>query len=215
MREIMVNFTPDMVRAILDGRKTQTRRPLRVQPPEEFMSGDVAAITNGDRWAFSKLPSGNVWPDGDGIKPQFQPGDLMLVRERARLVRCRTNEAGVFQTRFQYPVDGFKSDWIDYPDRLKPLEIGHCVPNGCFKELVRIKRKVVRVWYERVRDISTMDVANEGCKCPITVGIGEHCNGNIHCQTRRDAFGKLWDSIYPGSWGRNDWVECTEFEGVK
>jgi hypothetical protein len=85
------------------------------------------------------------------------------------------------------------------------------------KWAARIKRKVLRVWYEQIRCISTADCIAEGIKSPktksrINVSHGSDCDASK--LTIEKDFMFLWESIYPGSWERNDWVECIEFEGV-
>jgi hypothetical protein len=129
----------------------------------------------------------------------------MVVRERARLYHLdfkRNQRIGIFE----YTADGTETDWVVIPPRIKDIQVNHCVPNGCFKELARIKRKVLRVWYERVQDISWDDCKAEGISWINKPGEGKTFKAEFH---------RLWESIYPGSWERNDWVECIEFEGPK
>ncbi len=61
-------FNTDMVQAILDGRKTVTRRAIKPQPP-------ACAIIKEKKWSF--------WIDGDfyGMKAPCLPGDILYVRE--------------------------------------------------------------------------------------------------------------------------------------
>ncbi len=220
-KEILVNFNQDMVRAILDGSKTQTRRPLRNQSDHSGGNKRICEICewrkendNGQHCAICcpiALTSNQerTYKDYTQFKPnpRFQPGDIMCVRERARLITKYH-----YRGQFKYEADGAVTEVINIPTRIKPIELNHCVPNGCFKELVRIKRKVVRVWFERIKSITDKDILAEGVKCPISVGIGTHCGENVPCPSLRLAYHELWESIYPGSWERNDWVECIEFD---
>jgi len=94
--------------AIRAGRQTQLRRPLKTQPPRAFCKGDVAAITDGHRWAISRYEPGNskVWPADP--KPGFRhplggPGDylrdgtLILRIEASWIERLRTiSRADIF-----------------------------------------------------------------------------------------------------------------------
>lgn len=85
-------FSPAMVRAILDGRKVQTRRIVEPRPPARFRSGDVAAITNGTRWAISRIGSKKeAWPPGD----RFTAAGVSGTRgHHARRSTCRCGCAG-------------------------------------------------------------------------------------------------------------------------
>ncbi len=73
MRELPILFNSEMVRAILDGRKTQTRRPVKPQP----VGGDRIIQPVGTWWQVGRLrDSENAWRD---IEPPWNPGDLLLV----------------------------------------------------------------------------------------------------------------------------------------
>jgi hypothetical protein len=216
-KEKMIMFNGDMVRAILDGRKTQTRRPLRNQPYQDAKGNWCVNRRGVTSSLFRKnMSTGKMEPYSfDEFMEQTyktpQPGDTMLARERARLVCINYGETSD-RGFFRYMADGHRTGLVDIPMRLKPLKLGSCVPNGCFKELVRIKRKVLRVWFEQIQSISDKNILAEGVKCPISMGIGSHCGVNVPCPSLRLAYHELWDSVYPGSWDRNDWVECTEFD---
>lgn len=76
--------------AIQEGRQSQLRRPLAKQPPRAFCRGDVAAITDGERWAISRYEPGNskAWPADP--RPGFRhplggPGDYL--RAGTRIMR--------------------------------------------------------------------------------------------------------------------------------
>jgi hypothetical protein len=208
----MTSFRQPQVKAIQKGLQTQHRVPLRVQPPKDSrLIYDSLDCYEGEGYAFQ-------YPKdiGDGLtfnaifelpnkgKPKYQPGDIMVVRERARCIMV-IDYPSRQRGQFKYEADGKVTGLVDIPERIKSLKNGHCVPNGCFKELARIKRKVKRVWYERVQDISRVDAQAEGCD--------EYTEGDAWFGPEVQ-FCKLWESIYPGSWERNDWVECIEFEGV-
>lgn len=211
MRELPLLLNTEMVKAVLDGRKTQTRRldglkPINTKPNNwsfrginnkgDYLFEDIAALTTGHD------PQDCII----NISPPYQVGDMLYVREKARLVEMihggYPNKDR--RARFIYEADGTKSNWTDYPDRLKPLGLRYCVPNGCYKELARIWLEVIGVRVERVQKISVEDIYKEGCP---DVFINENAP--------EDAvfwFQNLWDSLYPGSWERNDWVWVTEFK---
>ena len=209
-KEIMVNFNQDMVRATLEGRKTQTRRPVK----DSFLQSmdfdfDPACsslnrkpyLRNG-QWVY-EIQTAVDDSDIVKLKTRFQPGDIMCVRERARLERKKDDCIGGYDYHFRYEADNeLEIIFGGLPKRLKPIKVGHCVPNGCFRELCRIKRKVKRIWFERAQDISDEDAKTEGVK-PFT------CSERDSYQV---GFAEAWNSIYPDTWNKNIWVEVVEFE---
>ena len=70
------------------------------------------------------------------------------------------------------------------------------------KTIARIFLKVKRVWVERIQDISEEDCRAEGVDTT-NASVGGYL---------KIRFSRLWDSIYPGSWDRNEWVFAMEFE---
>jgi len=203
-------FNGDMVRAILDGRKTQTRRLLKPQP---MMNSDIVykpdLYNGGPNWAFwngNKMNEPRTW------KPQYQPGDVLYVRERARCIEW-VEQGHERESRFRYEADGVETDFVLLPDRIKPIKWNHCVPNGCFRELARIFLKVTDVRVERVADICDLDALKEGFDCRQIIrgklnGVeGDYADGCPH-----EGFMDALESVYPGSWERNDWVFVYEFE---
>jgi uncharacterized protein YhfF len=69
----------------------------------------------------------------------------------------------------------------------------------------RITLEITGVRVERVQEIEAEDVDAEG----LPEGEWSHVDG-----WRRDEFRRLWQSTYPGSWDRNDWVWVIEFKRV-
>lgn len=67
------------------------------------------------------------------------------------------------------------------------------IPNGIFREAARTFLRVKRVWVHRIREISEAEALAEGC-----ASVDEFCD--------------LWESLYPGSWERNDYVWAEEHE---
>ena len=96
MSERPILFSGAMVRAIMDGRKTQTRRVIKPQPP----SVDAVRVMSGDGYHWlppepgigAWRPAGAVWAVRDlmGQEPLLrcpygQPGDRLWVKENFRL----------------------------------------------------------------------------------------------------------------------------------
>lgn len=237
MKERPIIFNGDMVRAILDGRKTQTRRPIKPQPPEWIDSLHGNEFRKRAPYLIDDVPvaRGFCYGDNDGeyTKAPWNVGDLLWVRERARLIDCK-NKAFVTGirdddwARFRYEADGKESGKVPYPERLSVLKFGKCCPNGCYREASRITLEVVRVWVERVQDISEEDAIAEGLAQVGRSSFGyplysadpqaraedHHIKGNNTYDCPRHGFWDLWDSIY-SNWCEDPWVWCASFKVVK
>jgi len=213
-------FNSEMVRAILDGRKCQTRRPLKVAKGEYW--SDVPEMAKKYLPKFGKSPFG-------------QAGDSLWVREKTRVINTSANSipgyaiGGCDTVKLQYEADGGLSKWITYPERLKPLARGYCVPNGCFKEASRITLKVKRVWVERVQEITEGDALEEGIiresfypddGFPLSYGYTHEFEkvrlDKMRCLDTHasKSFASLWNSIYK-NWDENPWVWACEFERIE
>ena len=136
-------FNGEMVRAILEGRKTQTRRVVKPQP--ECSVFDEPQL----HWVCGK---NGVWADGHGNQqkaPLGQPGDRLYVRETWALFGPFNNGPG-----YRYRADG------------EPL----CMSRGWRpsihmpKEAARIFLEITAVRVERLQDISEEDAKAEGCE---------------------------------------------------
>lgn len=215
MKPILCNT--QVVQNILAGRQTQDRRPMRVQPGEregtevgdvyfDPISGKVfKAVESTGR---NKRAAGILTPKE--IKPKYQVGEVLYVRERTKLIDLSLQYDGWYG-QFKYEADDTTTNWVRWPDRIKMMKLYHCCSNGCFKELARIFLKVKAVRVERIRDISEADCFAEGIKDPL-----ENGGMNVDCEEVTafviEQFKTLWESIFPGSWERNDWVFVDEFE---
>jgi hypothetical protein len=209
-------FNGEMVNAILDGRKTQTRRPLKPQPPEDFE--DPCQGRDGHWFVFDNRPPDIL--DSYPLRSPFgQPGDTLWVRETWADVNSaagpgflyRADGAAHMCTDDAYPVEyerypgcGFAMWWSDLmrgePDHSWRPSIH--MPRWAS----RITLTVKRVWVERVQDISAEDALAEG------VRPGGTTDGGVCIQL---GFVDAWDGIYakPGlGWDVNPWVWACEFE---
>ncbi len=78
-----------------------------------------------------------------------------------------------------------------------------------FRKHCRILRRVTRVWFERVQDISVADATAEGCV------VQCNCGGCID-STPRGHFQDIWRECYGyGAWDENWWNVCKEFEPIE
>lgn len=183
-------FNTEMVKAILDGRKTQTRRVVK-DLPDDFPNGvgcDVVTRKVGDFWCI---------PTSAGYKksPYGGIGDTLWVRETFLI----KPDGKPFYRADDIAANG----WNNYGETItwKPSIF---MPRWAS----RITLKVTAVRVERVQDISNDDAHAEGIS-------KDRPNGWISCSSYRDLFRQLWNSINAKrgySWESNPWVWVVEFE---
>lgn len=197
-------FSTEMVQAILNGRKTQTRRVLKPQPSADAMNpildycdyhhqkgfqGRYVSFENDIEFAV-KSPYGKV-------------GDLLWVRETF----CPFIKDHMITSNYAYKADcddeseRCRQDYIaaGYPYQWKPSIF---MP----KDACRIWLEITDVRVERLQDISQEDAEQEGVKASSPFAIGY--------------FKNLWDSINGTpkdgkpdvSWKANPWVWVVKFE---
>ena len=190
MQERPILFNSDMVRAILDGRKSQTRRMMKAQPPENC--NDSLFDFSGHGFFFEDLDSAgnclNVWPKGgSGTScPYGVPGDRLWVREAFNYT---PDKSAIY---YKAGMDSPELKWKD--SRLMP------------KWAARIWLEITNIRVESVQDITRKESMKEGV--PYTE-LNNHRPDELH----RAQFADLWDSCYgAGVWERNDWVWVIEFK---
>lgn len=204
---------PEMIRAILDGRKTQDRRPFKSQLPEGYKF--VEMTTNlGYQASVGFLWAGFDYEDNnDPIYykcPYGRPGDILWVKEKHKL---RATEDG---WQVMYPdgkivlTDCDVDPWTD-ETWMEDFEVQKWrSPIYMPKWASRIKLEITDVRVERVQDIPIKDI--------LTEGVG-HIVDEIQFDTEyktwlQNEFKKLWNSIYTKKgfdWETNCWVWVIEF----
>lgn len=204
-------FNTDMVRAILDGRKTVTRRV--VKPSKEwnfidrsFLDGELDEFTMASHDEMEFVKSAN---------PKYKKGDILYVRET--YYRTYHHQYG----KNFYRADGEEiqmpticGDTVTYgkADGLKWKPSIH-MP----KSAARIFLKVTDVRVERLQDITIDDCRREGCCSSDCLQTGKHSE-NCKCDTY---FANLWNSTIKKQdldkygWNANPWVWVYEFERVE
>lgn len=189
-------FNTEMVRAILDVRKSCTRRLVK------FLSGE------NPKWT-GYIKDGSMLYNGRNepcIRTQpYQPGDILYVRET--WCALPVNEAGHMRGHsvYYYKADGdlrpegWRGNW--HPSIHMP------------KEAARIWLKVTDVRAERLWEISADGIRNEGLS-----SAAVHC-GDMEIALKE--WEKLWNSTIPKKdidrygWQANPWVWVIEFERCK
>ncbi len=201
-------FNTDMVRAILDGRKTATRRIVKApvlysgtEPPSRiFRDGDLFQF----KWNTGKTVGGFA------IKPPYLPGDVLYVRET---FACDGFDGE--KDVYVYRADVDECDRIVWGDIEKnewaPSSDYHWHPSIHMpKEAARIFLRVTDVRVERLKEIG--NCVKEG------IPPGTHATAHMNEIDERAAFACLWNStlkpenLSTYGWDANPYVWVIEFE---
>lgn len=209
-------FSAPMVRAILQGRKTMTRRVVKPPTLYRWIDMDVGTMVNsgGHKKHISDLPK------------KYAVGDEIWVRE--------TFGSTLGGNSFVYKADNC------LVPKLSDKELRHFFSRACTpiempekwtpsihmpRKASRITLKVTGVRVERLNDISEDDAIAEGsflnqCGCkemqrpkktPLEIAFRQ-----TGCHIHGTEFRALWESIHgPGAWSANPWVTVVEFERIK
>lgn len=216
MKERGILFSGPMVCAILDGRKTQTRRVVTFSKPFEHSSAwpCVYPFPNGPGWIWTDSPVSEA-----GLKrmavgregktcPCGVPGDRLWVRETWRTINDPATCIGD-ALDIDYRADG-KNRIGDINGHLK-WKPSIFMP----KWASRITLEIVSVRVERVQDISEEDAVAEGVRAAETFKETEP--GRLKLMSCAWAYQNLWDSINAKrgfGWDKNPWVWVIEFKRV-
>jgi len=214
MTERPIIFSAPMVRAILAGEKSQTRRIVKPQPE---ITGEHP------QWRDEKLP---LWRRRDQFErdccPYGSVGDLLWVREAWRTgdqlgahsgskIQAMAEECGYYKhgglnpcCPIYYEADGHHRAWGDNDEAdfgvLGRYRHGRFMPRWAS----RITLEITGIRVERLNDITEADARAEGCVA--------------HDSARRE-FAHLWSTIHaadgPNGWEANPWVWVIEFKRVK
>ncbi|HIC8916371.1 TPA: morphogenetic protein [Enterobacter roggenkampii] len=191
MKERGMIFNGGMVRAILEGRKTQTRRPVKVP----HIDRDAMCELSGNELA-GELSAGNY-----RNSPHGKPGDRIWVRE----------------TWARYNID---QDSHDMAYRATPPadwpEEGRWRPSIHMPRWAsRITLEITCVRVERLNNISQEDAQAEGMELTGWRPTYSDPDSGGEVWTPYDNFAQLWESIYgEDSWKANPWVWVIEFKVV-
>lgn len=202
MSERPIIFSGPMVRAILDGRKTQTRRMIKPGSVRENIASEAAEDLELKGWETFRGRDDAL----NAAKPAFGVGDLLWVRE------------AIAPRYFDDGKPAYRADWT--PGAAEVAKEPRWTPSIHMPRWAsRITLNVTGVKVERLQDISEDDAIAEGiAPNPVQVGTwidypeGSSAAGWIN---PRGSFRSLWESIHkPGSWEANPWVAAISFERI-
>ena len=212
MKERPILFNAEMVRAVLAGTKTQTRRLVKPQPDWE-QDGPIACETyhptkvrrNGEEYPGEAV-FGFATEEEGWKSPYGGPGDTLWVRETWKPTRSARSGINSF---VRYRADDSRRDVAHYlpGDYEDPWRPSIHMPRWAS----RITLKVTGVRVSRVQDMSEDDAYDEGITLPDEL----RWEPELLDFDSKDAFRTLWDSLNtkPGTdWDANPWVWVIEFE---
>jgi len=185
-KERPILFSGPMVKAILSGAKSQTRRIMKPQPGSQFDPQNCGVATV---YCPTKVDDENE----DYKSPYGSPGDRLWVRETFKTVPVGRHVV--------YRVDEPQTKAQKTDHAFGPWKPSIFMPRWAS----RITLEITSVRVEQLRDISAAEAEKEGCGC----GVNDATGGPVarYCV--------LWESINgAGSWKANPWVWVISFKRV-
>ena len=208
MKERPILFSAPMVRAILDGKKTQTRRVVKLYDGNHAnKAGCFRRALPGERGEWVQYCAAGAWTE---VRcPYGAPGDRLWVRETWRPFYTdgaiyladagthRLNAASEAEAKRMWP--GWKPS-IHMPRRHSRLEL-----------------EVTGVRVERLKDITEKDAAAEGAdEVGVETGAIDASGNPREVGSYAAGFAELWASINgTDSWAANPWVWVVEFKRIE
>ena len=207
MEEKPISFNVPMVRAILEGRKTQTRRIIKPQP-DSIHDGEPYWNIGGyrayqKRWINDPLRMGTLNPI---LCPYGENMDRIWVRE----TWAQDLHGELF----------WRADHINKPSTVEKWRQSRFMPRSAS----RITLEIIHIRVERLQDMSEENAKAEGVY-EFSPGHGtwwakdpKDGQGNGPWAFAKGANSELWDSIYAKrgfGWDKNPWVWVIEFKRIE
>jgi hypothetical protein len=189
-KERPILFSGPMIRPLLDGIKTQTRRIMKPQPKRDGYSWYWHDYTwfNDRKRPIDVFTGGSLQPCPYGV-----PGSRLWVRETWCRVPCTDGKTHTV----------YRANWENAGCRLRWKSAIH-MPRAESRILLEIDH----IGVERLHDITEADAMAEG--------VGRFFRGTTRYDGEaRDTFSWLWNTINKGSWEKNPWVWRLKFRRVE
>ena len=184
-------FNTEMVKAILNGRKTQIRRVVPLKNNDLIFTGFVVSSTAKNREGYCAFGK-NKERDLEFIKPKYKSGDILYAKEKC---------VDEYPNGFCFKEDYKEEEWNDK----------YLIKQYCNKLNARIFLKVTNVRVDRLQDISVRDIKKEsGWRREI------YSYSNKNKAFLRD-YCDFWNSTTKDGykWEDNPYVFVYEFERIK
>jgi hypothetical protein len=234
MKQTPILYCGEMVREILEDRKTQTRRIIKPQPPFGCSYAINGSYTHALCFADNTIPPVCVPPTAKSkdhrlLCPYGTVGDHLWVKETYRCHYCHCTGKEIIQYRADDPNDSC-------PDCGETLSRQPWKPSIFMRRIAsRITLEITSVRVERLKDITPADSFDEGIQIPVYDDNGttkriERISGKfipsdyLTCkaiEATQDQwavahYASLWESINgKGSWAKNSWVWVILFKRVQ
>lgn len=210
MRDLPILFNTEMVRAILDGRKTCTRRVVKGYIPKEAEFGYTAFTPKRSISCRGIFETDYPGYGEKFFKLPYQRGDVLYVKE--------TWSEGYEEGTYIYKADDKLKDLPEFKNSSKLI----------YHPSIYMPKEAARIWL-RVTDVRVerlQDITDDGC---IAEGVYpspcRKCNATFGCDTcpdegyhETDGFSELWNSTIKKSvldiygWDADPYVWVIEFE---
>lgn len=191
MKARPILFSAPMIRALLDGRKTQTRRIVKL--PDDGVSTEMI-----DGWPHACNHLG-LWFDRNDYG---RPGDLLWVREMFGDRAWYSDLGLINKNRFYYAADGKRNEWKYKPSIHMP------------RIASRLTLEITDVRVQRLQEINENDAIAEGIE-RLDYGwqVYDESNNQKPFASPISSYASLWRSINGvGSWDVNPWVWALTFK---
>lgn len=232
MTDRSIIFSAPMIRALLDGRKTQTRRLLKPQPPESVdllryygAEAPRPALQHTLGWFVPE--AGDLWPcdDEDRIKIPYAIGDRLWVTEAHYLTDDGESGYAVFaedESDVAAHLEHVQALMSSHPQVDWSAHIRMRPPTQLPRWASRLTLIVTDVRVQQLQDISADDAKAEGVQPVYDEGSDTGEPAYLNYQTDREAFAgfgaarlsftTLWNSLHdPDAWNANPWVAAITF----
>ena len=226
-RVLPILFNMEMVRAILDGRKSCTRRLVKPQPDEKhtFPLGFVTDSTEKKEVGCFGFGINEYGGSIQYAKPPYQPGDILYVRETWEHFECCCCEGDEHGNCYREPQQSALNKSCGcYMYRATDEIYGDAKWHQSIhmpKEAARIWLKVTDVRVERLQEITDEQAKREGIQydeCPTGFTWKQETDMHNCYTTPIGAMQALWNSTIKKSdldrygWNASPWVWVIEFE---
>lgn len=214
VKERPILFNREMVRSVLSGIKTQTRRLINPQPISPGQGAYFDAYNGGPQW--------NWWAQDNKqylsqiIRCPFgKPNDRLWVRETWMHIDDEGDKFDGLGTQIYYRAEQSKNS-LEYA-RTQSLAWHPSIHMPRWAS--RILLEVTGVHVERVQDITEENAKNEGVGLYFedgSSGWGQYDSTHPSDYSHRWGFKRIWDDLYSerNSWGLNPWVWVIEFKRI-